>query len=141
MCRFQQQHDPLPNTAAASTTSSPGAAAGNTVPVAGAAATAMTANETMLDRLAAAEAEERERPCVFKSIHPWMHNGSIADFQLIKRKLQSCLSEELFLHPSGYTDSEWAFALFLSKVRRPPPLSFPSPLAGSPAPTLTLAFF
>ncbi|KAJ9107854.1 hypothetical protein QFC19_002760 [Naganishia cerealis] len=120
------------------------------------------------------DAEERERPCVFKSIHPawsnanlnrlaekirsplvfahvrastmpgapsednchpwtfgklmWMHNGCIADFQLIKRKLQSCLSEELFLHPSGYTDSEWAFALFLSKVRSSASITFPSML-------------
>ncbi|CAE6449711.1 unnamed protein product [Rhizoctonia solani] len=44
----------------------------------------------------------------------WMHNGGIADFHLIKRKLQSSLSDELFAVPQGNTDSEWAFALFLS---------------------------
>jgi predicted glutamine amidotransferase len=32
-----------------------------------------------------------------------MHNGQISDFTLIKRRLQNNLSEELFLHPSGYT--------------------------------------
>ncbi|ELU43118.1 phosphoprotein phosphatase [Rhizoctonia solani AG-1 IA] len=46
----------------------------------------------------------------------WMHNGSIADFHLIKRKLQASLSDELFAVPQGNTDSEWAFALFLSFV-------------------------
>lgn len=34
-----------------------------------------------------------------------MHNGQISDFTLIKRRLQNNLSEELFLHPSGYTGS------------------------------------
>ncbi|KAI5450756.1 glutamine amidotransferase subunit [Naganishia albida] len=122
------------------------------------------ASEAMRERLLA-DAEERERPGVFKSIHPawsnanlnrlaekirsplvfahvrastmpgapsednchpwtfgklmWMHNGQISDFTLIKRRLQSNLSEELFLFPSGYTDSEWAFALFLSKLKDP----------------------
>jgi glutamine amidotransferase len=46
----------------------------------------------------------------------WMHNGGIAEFDKIKRKLQNCLSEELFLFVQGNTDSEWAFALFLSFV-------------------------
>lgn len=45
-----------------------------------------------------------------------MHNGGIADFHLIKRKLQASLSDELFAVPQGNTDSEWAFALFLSFV-------------------------
>jgi glutamine amidotransferase len=45
-----------------------------------------------------------------------MHNGSISDFHLIKRKLQASLSDELFAVPQGNTDSEWAFALFLSFV-------------------------
>lgn len=46
----------------------------------------------------------------------WMHNGGIAEFDKIKRKLQSSLPEELFLFVEGNTDSEWAFALFLSFV-------------------------
>lgn len=48
----------------------------------------------------------------------WMHNGGISDFHRIKRALQAELSEDLFLFPTGNTDSEWAFALFLSKVKR-----------------------
>jgi glutamine amidotransferase len=47
----------------------------------------------------------------------WMHNGGIAEFEKIKRKLQNSLSEELFLFVEGNTDSEWAFALFLSFVK------------------------
>jgi hypothetical protein len=50
----------------------------------------------------------------------WMHNGGIADFPKIKRKLQASLSDELFDVVNGNTDSEWAFALFLSQVRRTP---------------------
>lgn len=64
-----------------------------------------------------------------------MHNGGIAEFEKIKRKLQVSLSDELFLLPQGNTgesrnpqmslldmpegllqDSEWAFALYLSKL-------------------------
>lgn len=62
-----------------------------------------------------------------------MHNGGIADFPLIKRKLQAVLSDDVFDVVQGNTgryfsldesrrpinydpDSEWAFALFLSKV-------------------------
>ncbi|GAB1518793.1 RNA polymerase II subunit A C-terminal domain phosphatase [Rhizoctonia solani] len=54
----------------------------------------------------------------------WMHNGSIADFHLIKRKLQASLSDELFAVPQGNTDSEWAFALFLSFLPNPKAKSF-----------------
>lgn len=66
----------------------------------------------------------------------WMHNGGIAQFDKvmlshihtyiqtsihpfslqIKRKLLGALPEELFLFVQGNTDSEWAFALFLSFV-------------------------
>lgn len=46
----------------------------------------------------------------------WMHNGEISEFPKIKRALQASLPEELFLYPSGYTDSEWAFMVFLSMV-------------------------
>lgn len=48
-----------------------------------------------------------------------MHNGEITGFRQIKRALQQSLPEELFLYPSGYTDSEWAFMLFLSKLKDP----------------------
>ncbi|ORX53215.1 N-terminal nucleophile aminohydrolase [Hesseltinella vesiculosa] len=44
----------------------------------------------------------------------WMHNGGIAQFEKMKRKLLSHLPENLFLFVQGNTDSEWAFALFLS---------------------------
>lgn len=54
----------------------------------------------------------------------WMHNGGIADFHLIKRKLQSALSDELFSVPQGNTDSEWAFALFLSFLPNPKSKAF-----------------
>jgi glutamine amidotransferase len=48
-----------------------------------------------------------------------MHNGEITGFRQIKRALQQSLPEELFLYPSGYTDAEWAFMLFLSKLKDP----------------------
>ena len=48
----------------------------------------------------------------------WMHNGRIAEFHKIKRRLQSTLPDELFNFVTGNTDSQWAFALFLSKVRQ-----------------------
>ncbi|KAL8287411.1 hypothetical protein RQP46_003269 [Phenoliferia psychrophenolica] len=43
----------------------------------------------------------------------WMHNGCIADFRLIVRKLQADLSDEFYHLPQGNTDSEWAFACYL----------------------------
>lgn len=46
-----------------------------------------------------------------------MHNGSIEGFPKIKRRLQQFLSDEVFNVVKGNTDSEWSFALFLSKVR------------------------
>ncbi|KAL5519089.1 DUG3 [Sanghuangporus vaninii] len=46
----------------------------------------------------------------------FMHNGAIAEFTRIKRRLQSTLPDEIFNVPNGNTDSEWAFALFLSKL-------------------------
>jgi len=50
----------------------------------------------------------------------FMHNGGIAEFHLIKRKLQSGLSDVAFDMVNGNTDSEWAFALFLSKAMHEP---------------------
>jgi len=46
----------------------------------------------------------------------FMHNGEVAGFNKFKRKLQSSLSDEIFSVVKGNTDSEWAFALFLSKL-------------------------
>lgn len=46
-----------------------------------------------------------------------MHNGNITDFPLFKRRLQADLSDDIFAIVKGNTDSEWSFALLLSKVR------------------------
>lgn len=43
----------------------------------------------------------------------WQHNGMIAGFRSIIRKLQADLNDEFFEFPSGSTDSEYAFAVFL----------------------------
>ncbi|KAF9186229.1 hypothetical protein BGZ51_002177 [Haplosporangium sp. Z 767] len=58
--------------------------------------------------------------------HPWqygrlmfMHNGHVANFHLIKRKVQESLSDEIYLSVNGNTDSEWAFAVFLSHLKTP----------------------
>ncbi|WFD44445.1 glutamine amidotransferase subunit [Malassezia psittaci] len=48
-----------------------------------------------------------------------MHNGQISKFSKIKRRLLAALPERLFLWPQGHTDSEWAFALFLSHLENP----------------------
>ncbi|PVF98895.1 N-terminal nucleophile aminohydrolase [Serendipita vermifera] len=44
----------------------------------------------------------------------WMHNGGIASFETLKRSLHALLSDRIFNIVQGNTDSEWAFALFLS---------------------------
>ena len=49
----------------------------------------------------------------------WMHNGYIADFPKLKRKLQASLRDELYHYVQGNTDSEWAFALFLNQLDDP----------------------
>ncbi|KAJ2077883.1 glutamine amidotransferase subunit [Coemansia sp. RSA 988] len=49
----------------------------------------------------------------------WMHNGNIGGFNRIKRRLLSALSEDIFLSIQGTTDSEHAFALFLSMLESP----------------------
>ena len=46
----------------------------------------------------------------------FMHNGGIEQFSKIKRRLQQQLPDEIFNVVNGNTDSEWSFALFLSKV-------------------------
>jgi len=54
----------------------------------------------------------------------FMHNGGIADFPRIKRKLQERLTDEIFNGVQGNTDSEWAFALFLSMLPEPDAQNF-----------------
>ncbi|KAF8544813.1 nucleophile aminohydrolase [Trichophaea hybrida] len=46
----------------------------------------------------------------------FMHNGHIANFQGIKRKIVAGLRDEYFLMVEGSTDSEWALALFLDTL-------------------------
>ena len=48
-----------------------------------------------------------------------MHNGQISQFSKIKRRLMAALPEPLFLMPMGQTDSEYAFALYLSHLKDP----------------------
>ncbi|KAM0750781.1 N-terminal nucleophile aminohydrolase [Meredithblackwellia eburnea MCA 4105] len=58
----------------------------------------------------------------------WMHNGCIADFRSILRKLQADLSDEFYHLPQGNTDSEWAFATYLqclSKLTDPKGCNIP----------------
>ena len=48
----------------------------------------------------------------------FMHNGEVANFKAIKRKLQASLDDRFFDVPVGGTDSEWCFALFLQKLSK-----------------------
>jgi glutamine amidotransferase len=47
----------------------------------------------------------------------WMHNGLIRDFVRIKRRLRESLPDHLYNSIEGTTDSEHAFAVFLSFIR------------------------
>jgi len=60
------------------------------------------------------------------NVHPfsydrfmWMHNGSVAGFHQIKRRLRENLKDEFYDMIQGTTDSEHAFALFLNHLRVP----------------------
>lgn len=60
------------------------------------------------------------------NVHPfaydrfmWMHNGSVADFHQIKRRLRESLKDEFYDMIQGTTDSEHAFALFLNNLQVP----------------------
>ncbi|MGD8514248.1 MAG: class II glutamine amidotransferase [Granulosicoccaceae bacterium] len=44
----------------------------------------------------------------------WMHNGSIAEFRKIKRRLRASLTDDAYEAVQGTTDSEHAFAVFLN---------------------------
>ncbi|TBU35334.1 N-terminal nucleophile aminohydrolase [Dichomitus squalens] len=54
----------------------------------------------------------------------WMHNGGISDFHKLKRKLLQSVRDDVFNWVTGNTDSQWAFALFLSKLPNPSAESF-----------------
>jgi predicted glutamine amidotransferase len=49
----------------------------------------------------------------------WMHNGSVAGFERIRRALRESLKDEFYNMVMGTTDSEHAFALFLDNLRVP----------------------
>ncbi len=61
------------------------------------------------------------------NVHPfkyqnllWMHNGSSAEFELIRRKLRASLPDRLYNFIQGTTDSEHAFAVFLNFLDKSP---------------------
>ena len=43
----------------------------------------------------------------------WMHNGNIAGFRQIKRRLVEEIKDEYFLSVEGSTDSEWVSVFIL----------------------------
>lgn len=51
----------------------------------------------------------------------WMHNGVIQGFWAIRRRLRDSLPDELYNSIQGTTDSEHAFAVFLSLIRNGEP--------------------
>lgn len=60
------------------------------------------------------------------NVHPfsydrfmWMHNGAVAGFHRIRRRLRETLKDEFYDMIEGTTDSEHAFALFLNSLRTP----------------------
>ncbi|ODV88408.1 hypothetical protein CANCADRAFT_4545 [Tortispora caseinolytica NRRL Y-17796] len=48
----------------------------------------------------------------------FMHNGAIANFHKIQKRLAMYISDPYFTHIQGSTDSEWAFALVLECLHR-----------------------
>lgn len=60
------------------------------------------------------------------NVHPfsydrftWMHNGSVAGFHKIRRRLRETLKDEFYDMIQGTTDSEHAFAVFLNNLQVP----------------------
>lgn len=49
----------------------------------------------------------------------WMHNGSVAGFRAMRRKLCESLPDELYDAIQGTTDSEHAFAVFMNIIGDP----------------------
>jgi glutamine amidotransferase len=73
----------------------------------------------------------------------WMHNGCIADFGKVKKRIINHLDDRLFDRILGTTDSEYCFLLFLQvlfedaeRLRQdsPAPSPSPSPSQGLPQP-------
>lgn len=56
----------------------------------------------------------------------FMHNGEVAQFNKIKRRLQSFLDDRFFHLPLGSTDSEWCFSLFLQHLSKLADVDSPS---------------
>lgn len=56
----------------------------------------------------------------------FMHNGEVAQFNKIKRKLQAFLDDRFFHLPLGSTDSEWCFSLFLQHLSKLADVDSPS---------------
>lgn len=48
----------------------------------------------------------------------WMHNGHIASFQALRRKLLASLPDALFNFVQGNTDTELSFAVFLQELQQ-----------------------
>jgi ergothioneine biosynthesis protein EgtC len=46
----------------------------------------------------------------------WMHNGGVANFTRIKRRLRATLSDEMYNSIEGTTDSEHIFALYIDQI-------------------------
>lgn len=65
-----------------------------------------------------AVAELNVHPFCYRNLM-WMHNGMIAGFTDIKRKLRAGLNDECYQMIQGTTDSEHAFAVFLNELREP----------------------
>ena len=61
--------------------------------------------------------EDNCHPFTYGSLM-WMHNGGLGGWKYIKRRLGERLSDKWYLYPTGSTDSEWAFALFLDTLER-----------------------
>jgi predicted glutamine amidotransferase len=59
----------------------------------------------------------------------WMHNGQVASFARIKRRLRQSLPDPLYESVRGSTDSEHAFAVFLDRLGDTDTLRTPQDLA------------
>ncbi len=62
--------------------------------------------------------ESNVHPFAYKNLM-FMHNGVVAQFEKVKRKLRDSLQDEFYKIIYGTTDSEHAFALFLNNLTKP----------------------
>lgn len=69
---------------------------------------------------------DREEMVIDKNIHPFLipdtnlalaHNGSLAEIDLLKKEFVNYIHPELLAHIYGTTDSEWIYALLLSRLK------------------------